>query len=555
MAEPADGRYHFSPLGIDTPLFNLMSADMSIELLATEADVPGILRRRPLAVELEQRRHALAGGSSARELAEAAIFFGLQPVLAVQIDERPIPPAEIQICDLSDWRLPAATRRYIDTAGDPVDLPIAVAVDPLLGRLALPAGSAPARMQVDFGYGMIDDIGGGPYDRSDLLPAWIPDHTPITWQLGVSRDPVTHIAAPDPTQLRSTLTEALEAWHLHVADPANAAARGLIVVMDSASYAEALTGVAAIRVPPGSRLAIVAGDWPLEADPTLAGALRRRVGAFLPGARRPHLRGDIEVQASAPLADEDRGELTIDGLLIEGRLTVIAGDLGVLRLAHCTLVPSAGGITIEAGAAPAERHQQLQIHMLRCISGSIGFTGDSMALRIAESIIDGVIATPAATCDIQASTIFGLLTARSLDASNSVFSEPLQIERRQIGCLRFCFIAEGSRTGRRYRCQPELALTHRAAALGLDPVATLPPAERHAIIQRVQPSFTTRRYGQPAYGQLSHVCPPEITAGAEDGAEMGFMFSVKQTLREANLRMVLEEYLRAGMDAGMFYIT
>ncbi|MBD1823625.1 hypothetical protein H6F51_14140 [Cyanobacteria bacterium FACHB-DQ100] len=58
---------------------------------------------------------------------------------------------------------------------------------------------------------------------------------------------------------------------------------------------------------------------------------------------RPHLCGDLSVQASVPVGAQKSlfqpGELLLDGFLIEGKLTIQPGYLKQLRLAHCTLVP------------------------------------------------------------------------------------------------------------------------------------------------------------------------------------------------------------------------
>lgn len=561
LSDPADGRYTFSPLGDDAPLFNLFRGETEITTLAGEPDVPGILRRRTLYAELERRRQALVDGLAEREILDQSLYFGLQPVAGVTLDGLAANPAELLICDLSDWRLPSSSKRYSPRSGGAAqDLPIVAAIDPLLGRLALPASTPPAtRVQVSFGYGFSADLGGGPYDRGETQEWWYERHQPVTWQIGVTRDPQLLAGAPDPTQLRQSLTDALQAWNLHLADPANAGAHGLIVILDSASYREDLSGANAVSVPPGSRLAIVAGDWPLEADPTLTGALRRVNGSVVLNDRRPHLQGELEIRAATPAADEDRGELALDGLLIEGQVTVAPGDLGMLKLAHCTLVPDLGGLRVAAGATEELQHQRLRVQLLRCIAGPLALAAGIPEVRVSESILDGAggtaLSAPGAALDIQASTIFGAIDTRTLDAGNSIFTATVMVERRQIGCLRFCFVTADSRTGRRYRCQPDLALAWRAKQLGIDPLASLPAAERAAILGRVRPAFTSRRHGQPAYAQLSQICPPEISAGAEDGSEMGVTCVLKNTLREANLRAILEEYLRFGMNAGILYVT
>jgi hypothetical protein len=75
------------------------------------------------------------------------------------------------------------------------------------------------------------------------------------------------------------------------------------------------------------------------------------------------------------------------------------------------------------------------------------------------------------------------------------------------------------------------------------------------ILNQLQPSFTSTRYGEPGYMQLRQTCPSAIRTGAEDGAEMGVFNALKQAQREANLLASLDEYLRFGLAAGIFYMT
>jgi hypothetical protein len=111
---------------------------------------------------------------------------------------------------------------------------------------------------------------------------------------------------------------------------------------------------------------------------------------------------------------------------------------------------------------------------------------------------------------------------------------------------------------RRYRCQPDLAVTAALTAADV-PKGSLNNAKRRAITlatqARVQPSFTTLRYGQPGYCQLGSYCPQEIGAGAEDESEMGAFHDVFAPQREKNLKIRLQEYLRFGLEAGIFYST
>jgi hypothetical protein len=46
-----------------------------------------------------------------------------------------------------------------------------------------------------------------------------------------------------------------------------------------------------------------------------------------------------------------------------------------------------------------------------------------------------------------------------------------------------------------------------------------------------------------------------IRRGADDGSEMGVFHDVYAPQRESNLLVRLEEYLRFGLEAGIFYAT
>ncbi|MDP5337487.1 MAG: hypothetical protein NWQ28_02795, partial [Nodularia sp. (in: cyanobacteria)] len=77
--------------------------------------------------------------------------------------------------------------------------------------------------------------------------------------------------------------------------------------------------------------------------------------------------------------------------------------------------------------------------------------------------------------------------------------------------------------------------------------------EQSIILMNYKPSFTSEEYGQPNYAQLQEVSIPEISTGAEDNSEMGVFNYLQQPQRETNLRASLNEYLRFGLEAGIFY--
>lgn len=547
----APNQYTFHPLGYDQPLFNTPRTESdaqgraSITHLAEEINVPGELRRRPLFAELEALRQAIADAAASNPL----YFDPDRPVIEVFLDgsDTAVPSEQLLICDLSTWQAPPATQDYTRSDGSTATLPIAAAVDPLLGRLTLPAGPAHDPVRVSYAYGFSGDVGGGPYNRSASVAAAL--RGPITWQVGVSQR-----ATPVPGLIFPTLAQAVQAWN---ADPQPV---GVIAILDSCSYAEALTGANKILIPEGCQLLLVAADWPLVEDAELPGVFTRRLGDLTPSGLRPHLNGNIDVQGTAAPDSANPGELALNGLLVEGRLRVTAGNLGGLRLDHCTLVPNGVSLTVSTSATPGEQNDQLRLRLERSICGRIVLPEAIPALEMVASLVDSAgaavgLAAPGTDALLNECTLFGRANLRSLEASNTIFTRTLTVERQQAGCVRYSFVPYGSTTPRRYRCQPDLALAQRAEELGLPSAASLPPAQRNLVLTKTQPAFRSEDYGDPAYAQLSRNAAEGILTGAEDGAEMGVFCHLKQPQRQANLSASLDEYLRFGLEAGVFFVT
>ena len=138
----------------------------------------------------------------------------------------------------------------------------------------------------------------------------------------------------------------------------------------------------------------------------------------------------------------------------------------------------------------------------------------------------------------------------------SIFMGLIRACRRQRGCLRFCYVTPGSRTPKRYQCQPDLVERAVLAAAAKDQLST---TERDGLLQserlRVEPEFDSVRYGTPTYCRLTDTCADEITRGADDRSEMGVFHDLYQAQRAANLRVRLAEFTPAGMSAGILYAS
>jgi hypothetical protein len=492
-------RFTLSPLGKDMRLFNLAITEDAV----TNPSEGNLRQTGPLDVPLPLSRRFLQ-----RNLGVCYGTADEPKGLLLRAGSQTIPAGDILVCDLSDKS--GGGWAHTPPAGK-------LAVDPELGRIAF-GGDPTGAVEAGYTYGFGGDLGGGPYDRRDSVKAFLRDfsQSPNTWQMGVTQKPVG-----GGTQIVKTLGEAVNAWNQQPAGT-----MGIIAVMDSRTYREDLTGALAISIPAGSRLLLVAAGWPEE-----EGTPGQRVaGRITPTELRPHLRGAIEVAGTTPGGSLQPGTFTVNGLLIEGTLTVLAGDLGSLELAHSTLVPGASGVVVKTGQAK-NANAGLVLTLDRSICGALALPDSVRGAGIKDSIVDGAVNAP--TLQVQASTVLGPIAVGSLEGSDSIFAGTVTAARRQTGCVRFCYLPLDSQPPRRYRCQPA-----DATSAG-----------------RVFPHFASVAYGDPDYGYLRSTCPPEIGAGAEDEGEMGAFHFLQAPQRLKNLRISLDEYLRFGLEAGVFFAS
>ena len=374
-----------------------------------------------------------------------------------------------------------------------------VAVDPMLGRLAFGADEdAPSEVMVSYHYGFSDDIGGGQYEREESFT-------------GIGESALYKVGGEDGFE---TIEKALVDWA--------GIGSAVIEIQDSRTYHEAIS----VHIPDGRRLEIRAAN---EQRPTL-------------------LLAD-ELQASG--GDESGFEL--NGLLIAKRPLRI-GRLGRLRLQHCTLVPGMSFNTDDT-AAPSliVEADDVEVTIERSILGKLRSSMESR-VTIRDSILDAgdrgstAYAAPVNGADggvltIARCTVIGTVHTREVSlGENSIFLGTLTATRRQLGCVRFSFVPAGSQVPRCYRCQPVVP-----AGASIE--------QAKSAEARVAPIFTSLRYGDPGYCQLARRTPDEVRRGAEDESEMGVFSRLQQPQREDNLRIRLDEYLRVGLEAGIFLVT
>jgi hypothetical protein len=407
---------------------------------------------------------------------------------------QPIDPSRVRVCNLDD---DGAGWAHVSPSG-------IYTIDPLLGRIALPPGlPAGLKLRVDFHYGFSADMGGGEYERAASFET--------------ATAPPQLLRVPDQF---ATIQAALTALN----------GAGVVEITDSGRYAETLSISA-------------------NAD--------QRVELRAANNHRPTL----ILGGPLALAGALRSEIRLNGLLIAGaglQATAAGGNqLRRLQIAHCTLVP---GLTLSPDCTPLSPGgpsltadlADLEITIERSIVG--GLRVDAVVdVSASDSIIDATATTrtayaaingtgPGAPLRLDACTVIGKLHAVSLPlVSNSIllastesgdgWTAPVIATRRQEGCIRFSYLPETARVPRRYHCLPESAARPEQAA----------------------PRFTSLRYGFAAYGQLARNSGERLLTGADDEGEPGAFYSLYQPQRETNLRVRLKEYLRVGLEAGIFY--
>ena len=417
------------------------------------------------------------------------------------------------------------------------------------GRIAFPPKQLPKKVRVTYYYAFSANIGGGAYDR------------PIS-QPELCR--VYRVGEEEPFK---RITQALSRWHEDLKQwPADEPCNAVIEIADNGVYVELIniqlnTGQSLqLRAANGARPAIRLLDWHTDLPDSLTVTL----------ARGSHF--------------------TLDGLLVTGRAvhfrngqtsetTDLPQETGpaTIHIRHCTLVPGWGLHNDCGPQRPAEPSLELfdvqaRVGIEHSILGPTQISEDQvltdpLSISISDSILDALsgdreaLGGPGhpvahAVLTIRRCTVLGIVDVHAIElAENCIFGNCLNVARRQLGCMRFCYVPFGCRTPRRYHCQPDLATQAARDKLPRAASDAEIKAAQERARERVRPQFNGERYGTPDYCQLAGTCAEEITRGADDESEIGAFHDLYQPQRAANLRARLDEYMPAGMQAGVIFAS
>jgi hypothetical protein len=251
----------------------------------------------------------------------------------------------------------------------------------------------------------------------------------------------------------------------------------------------------------------------------------------------------------------DQSTLVLDGLFVSGGDVVLKGIFDGVTLRCCTLDPGTAGNAAGSLAKAVDGRELLPCHLWieaeinqltidRCILGPIQTRakGEVQTLAATDSIVQALgadLAVNLTSGQVQLSrcSILGAAKMHRLYASDCILDDNITVENIQDGCVRFSAWSTGSDLPRQY-----------------ESVEIAPGA----------PLFTSRNFGQPGYCQLqagvdstivSGAPGATISAGADDGSEMGVYARDQNPIKERSLLIKYQEFMPLGLVPVIIYVT
>jgi hypothetical protein len=407
-----------------------------------------------------------------------------------------------------------------------------VTIRPERGRFLFngspPLASPPNGLWDTYHYGFSSEIGAGPYDR--------------------------RLVRTDPTLPAPQFSARGGAGALATAGAIPSS--GSLSILDSLTY----DGVIDVAVDADASLTLFAGD---EERPLI---------------RLPAPSADGQTQWI--ITGNAGSKLTLDGLFISGGDVVIRGTFANISVTCCTLDPgtavasestsppnnvalSADGraltptrLWIEAAVemltignciiGPLQTRSGGTIQTL-CIDNSIlqalpgSAVGDlASPLSPPENAVDAALLLEDGDASLTRCTVLGQLIAHRLSVSESILQDLATVDDTQHGCVRFTAWTEGS---------------------------VLPQKYESVQVRAQAQLFTSTHFGNPGYCQLLasadlQIAPDStlatqntISAGAQDGSEMGAFAREQNPQKARGLLIKFQEYMPAGLIPVIVYVT
>lgn len=251
--------------------------------------------------------------------------------------------------------------------------------------------------------------------------------------------------------------------------------------------------------------------------------------------QRPYvlLNGDWILNSGA----HEDAVIVLDGLWIGAMpqaSIVLRGDFESVTLRHVTLDPGGarsmdpGGGDIPHVTFAVEGNVEL-LTIESSILGPLRIGGQGYVEQavIRDTIVQSrdetvpALQLPDTELRLQRTTLIGDVKTQCLWATDSLIDGRGDVENTQCGCFRFSAARNG--------------------------VSRLPRQYRSVWIDKPNLLFTSTRFGDPGYMQLSSVAPQSIVRGAENGAEMGAYNSLINPIKLDGLRAKVEEYMPFGL--------
>ena len=442
-------------------------------------------------------------------------YFGSEPVFVVQFADdsgqvRTVAPEQMVAANLSVlWRPPAQLPYRRRRDGAVVSLPVTLAIDPELGRLAFAEGLSVRKVWVTYHYGAAAELGGGGYPRRRCVDE---SARCLTVQDGDSTSVLAKLG---------DLGTAMALWQ--------GGQKLVVELADSDRYS--LSG---LSVPVGCTLTVRAKSAQRPVLTTMQPALMVSLGA---GAT-----------------------LELDGLLLAASVSLTASaspgtvNRATVRLQHTTLVP---GVGLDATGAPISPQSislvagtqmgtlPIDVELTRSICGPI-LLGPGSSLSASDSIIDSpgsLVALTAPSARLAHVTVLGqTMVTRLTETVNCLFLGPVQTTSSVDGDISYSYLPYQRSDVVPYRCQPHLSVEESTD--GPD-----------AVLREVRPQLLSRRYGAQGYGQLDVRSHSAIRTVASDQGEPGALHHLQQALRESNLLDSQAEYLRSNLTLNLFVVT